>query len=85
MTSEVVVPISKQLRDYLLCHECERRFSEQGENWIARQVYDGKDFPLLDRLNVAVPLHATPHLQIFSGADVGIDTGKLAYFALSVV
>jgi hypothetical protein len=85
MTSMVVVPTSKQLQDYLLCQECERRFSERGENWIARQVHNGRDFPLLDRLNVAIPLHATPRLQIFSGADAGIDTGKLAYFALSVM
>ncbi len=85
MTSLVVVPTSKQLQDYLLCDGCERRFSEHGEKWIARQVYNGRDFPLLDRLNVAIPLHASPGLQIFSGADVGIDTGKLAYFALSVM
>jgi hypothetical protein len=73
------------MRCYLLCPNCESRFSAHGENWIARQVYNGRNFPLLDRLNVAVPLHATPHLQIFSGADVGIDTDKLAYFALSMV
>jgi hypothetical protein len=84
MTPAVVVPTSKQLQDYLLCDECERRFTAHGENWVARQVYDGRNFPLLDRLNAEVPLHATPHLQIFSGADVGIDTGKLAYFALSM-
>jgi len=32
-----------------------------------------------------LPLHATPHLQIFSGVDAGIDTGKLAFFALSLL
>src|ERR1700751_3332453 len=85
MTSVLVVPTSKQMRDYVLCYKCERRFSEQGESWIARQVYNGRDFPLLDRLNVTMPFHATPGLQIFSGADVGIDTAKLAYFALSMV
>jgi len=85
MTSAVVVPTSKQLQDYLLCDRCERRFSEHGESWMGRQVYNGTDFPLLDRLNVAVPFHASPGLQIFSGADAGIDTGKLAYFALSMV
>jgi len=85
MTSILAVPTSKQLQHYLLCHKCERRFSEHGESWIARQVYNGRDFPLLDRLNVAIPFDATPHLQIFSGADVGIDTAKLAYFALSMV
>jgi hypothetical protein len=85
MTRNVAVPTSNQMRDYLLCDECERRFSEHGENWIARHVYNGRAFPLLDRLNVAVPLYATPRLQIFSGTDVGIDTGRLAYFALSLV
>jgi hypothetical protein len=73
------------MRCYMLCPDCESRFSEQGENWVARQVYNGKDFPLLDRLNVALPLETTPHLQIFDGADAGIDTGKLAYFTLSMV
>ena len=73
------------MRCYLLCPNCESRFSEQGENWVARQVYNGREFPLLDRLNAARPLHTTPQLQIFSGADAGIDTGKLTYFALSLL
>jgi len=85
MTRSVAVSTSKQMRYYLLCPNCESRFSEHGEKWIARQVYNGRDFPLLDRLNVALPLHATPHLQIFSGTDAGIDTSKLAYFALSLL
>jgi hypothetical protein len=85
MTRKVAVATSKQMREFLLCHDCERRFHELGENWFAQKDYDGKHFPLLDRLGVALPMGATSECQIFASAAVGIDTGKLACFALSIL
>lgn len=85
MTPKVTLPTSKQMQAYLLCADCERRFSEGGEAWAARQVYNETNFPLLDRLNAIAPLHASPHLRIFSATDAGIDTAKLAFFELSLL
>ena len=76
---------SKQLKDHLLCAECEDLFNKNGENEILKWVWNGKHFPLGDRLSVAVPLYTDPVTARFSGTSISVDTGKLAYFALSVI
>jgi hypothetical protein len=85
MTSRRAVPTAMQVKDYLLCAECEDRFNKYGETWAAGQVYDGKDFPLLQRLTLALPFLETPKLRAVSGVAAGIDTDKLAYFGLSIL
>jgi hypothetical protein len=85
MTSGHAVSTAMQVKDYLLCGECEERFNKHGENWAAGQVYDGKYFPLLQRLTLALPFLETPQLRAVSGVAAGIDTDKLAYFGLSVL
>lgn len=85
VTQNVALRTSKQLKDYVLCSECEQRFNENGERWMMSQVDNGKDFPLLDRLNVALPFRSTSGLSAFSGTAAGIDTDKLAYFVLGVL
>jgi hypothetical protein len=83
--SQVPAPVVNQVRAHLLCSECECRFSRLGEDWVMRQVWNGKQFPLLERLNVAVETRCTADMLIYSGSSIGIDTEKLAYFALSVL
>lgn len=85
ITSRISLRTSKQVSDYLLCKDCEQRFNKNGEHWIMQQVYNGKEFPLFDRLKLALHVYASPTHQAYSGTAVGIDTGKLAYFALSVL
>src|SRR5882762_3476420 len=84
MTSRRAVPTSMQVKDFLLCTDCEERFSKY-ERWAAGQVYDGRDFPLLLRLTLALPFLETPRLRGVSGVAAGIDTDKLAYFGLSIL
>jgi hypothetical protein len=48
-------------------------------------VASGRRFPLLDRLQVAIPLETLSEAVSFSGSATGIDTDKLAYFALSMI
>ena len=77
---------SRQMRDYLLCAKCEDLFNKNGENEILKWVWNGKRFPLGDRLAVAVPLSLDPSVTpSFSGTSIGVDAEKLAYFALSVL
>jgi hypothetical protein len=54
---------------------------------MAGLVHNGATFPLQDRLNLALPVSAyrIGNAQAFSGPDAGIDTGKMAYFALSII
>lgn len=82
---KITATTSKQVRDYLLCAECEDRFNKSGEGWVLGQVWNGKTFPLRDRLRLALHLYDFPSFTVFSGTQVGIDTDKLAYFALSVI
>jgi len=77
---------SKQVKDFLLCAKCEDLFNKNGENEILKWVWNGKSFPLGDRLAVAVPLSLDPSVTpSFSGTSIGVETEKFAYFALSVI
>lgn len=75
---------SRQIRDYVLCGDCERRFNKNGEDWMLKALGAGKRFPLRDRLDVAVPESATAELRRYSCSTTGINAEKLGYFALSV-
>lgn len=77
--------VVKQVKKHLLCRKCDQSLSKNGEDWMMRQVWNRNRFPLLDRLNVAVALRQGIDLQVYSGIATGIDTDKLAYFALSVL
>lgn len=86
MTTEVVIKTSHQIRDYVLCASCEDRFNKGGEQYVTSLVWRRRNgFPLLDRLRLALPMQREPDHHVFSGGQVGIDTDKLAYYALSVV
>jgi hypothetical protein len=82
---KVTATTSKQVVDYLLCASCEDLFNKNGERWMLKQVWNGKRFPLLDRLNVAHPYYFFRDVLVFSGSAVGIDADSLGYFALSVL
>ena len=44
-----------------------------------------RGFPLLDRLRVAQWISSHEDVRVYSGKAIGVDTEKLAYFAVSVV
>jgi len=77
---------SHQVKDYVLCHDCEQRFTKNGEDYVMRLVTkrDGR-FPLLDALNeIPTPLK-TPKSTGYTVAQTpAIDREKIAYFALSI-
>ena len=57
---------SYQVKDYLLCHSCEQRFSRDGENYVTRLVTKRDDtFPLLDVLNSVVPTVTTEAAALY--------------------
>jgi hypothetical protein len=77
---------SHQIKDYVLCRECEQRFSKNGEDYVMRLVTNrnGK-FPLLDMLNATPTPLKTPTWSAYTAAQTrAIDRSKIAYFAMSV-
>lgn len=82
---ERTITTSEQVRDYLLCKECEHRFNRNGEKEVLKWACKGTRFPLGDRLAVAMPHHQMGEAIAFSGSAIGINTDKFAYFALSII
>jgi hypothetical protein len=75
-----------QIKKHLLCHDCEQRFSKNGESWIATMAHQvGHGFRLQEAL-----LQLRPNPTLATGRvyhaddDPQIDWNKLAYFALSI-
>ena len=81
------VQTSRQIRNFVLCSDCEQLFNNKGENYVMTQLFDGKTkkFPFLDTLLASTPLWGGPE---FIGYELAvtpsIDRDKLGYFALSV-
>lgn len=76
---------SKQVKDYLLCAECEGLFNKNGENGMLKWVWNGERFPLGDRLAVAHQHITFRNFLTFSASAVGVNADELGYFALSVI
>lgn len=84
MTPQIILPTSRQVSDYVLCEACEQLFSRNGESYVSKLVYDGTDFPLLDKMSVALTVTEETNLLVYSANAMGLNVGKIAYFALSV-
>src|SRR5271156_6072063 len=87
LSDEQLLQSTAQLSDYLLCPDCEQRFSRNGEAWVLNNVPRnyGEKFPILDALSAEVPLLMDGGTKLFSGAKVkSLDMEKVVYFAMSV-
>lgn len=79
---------SKPFMDYLLCEECERRFSGLGEQWVAKNCYRGKSsFAIQEVLLRNTPVTTLPDgVILYRGAAIPeIDCERLTYFAVGVI
>jgi hypothetical protein len=76
---------SKQVWAHLLCWDCEQRLNSNGENPVLPWLYTGKEFRLLNRMNLAHPHLELQSMTFFSGPNIGIDTEQFCYFALSIM
>jgi hypothetical protein len=77
---------SKQVKDYLLCAQCEDRFSKNGERWVMTNGYHSSGmFPIQMALKNATPSHHAEDFSTYSGQVVpDIEMEPLVYFATSV-
>ncbi len=85
LTPAYVTLSQREVWSHLLCDDCELRFSQLGENVVLPLVQRETNFRLLDLMNVAMSWRNHLNVTTYSGLDMGVDTGALAYFALSVL
>ena len=76
-----------QMKQPLLCSECEQRFNQKGEDHVLKAIApkSKKHFPLHARMRVAFARESDPSVSRFHGPDFGLDTNQFAYFAISVI
>jgi hypothetical protein len=85
MTPKVTLATPRQLWAHLLCTQCERRLNKFGETSVLRWLDNGNTFPLLDRMQVSIPVKREKGVVTFSGSAIGVDTAPFAYFALALL
>jgi hypothetical protein len=77
----------RQMKDYVLCRDCEQRFNKRGEQWVLKRIPKdyGDRFPLQDALKSCEPIRLGRGICLFPGAKMKeFDMAKLVYFAMSV-
>jgi hypothetical protein len=86
LTSSLRRQTSFQATQYLLCAECEKRLDQNGEDWVMRHCYRGRDrFRLRGLLQRATAIHADDEDTVFNASTVaGMDIEKAVYFCMSV-
>lgn len=85
MTEKIATTTSRQIHDYVLCGDCEQLLNKNCEDYTIGQMRGRHGFPLLERLHVAPSIDSSGSVQVYSGPPIGVETEKLAFFAVSVV
>jgi len=88
MSPDYVGQSSAQAKQYLLCHDCEHRFSLNGEKWVAENCYRPwkNTFRLRENLERAQPILSGPQGGAYDASKIpGIYIKKLVYFGASVI
>jgi hypothetical protein len=85
ITTEIAQTTSRQIKDYVLCPECEDRFSKYGETWVMANMARREGFGLQRALLARKPMGANEHFAYYSSlGDPPIDMDALVYFGMSV-
>lgn len=89
ITAKKIVQTSRQFQAHLLCGDCEDCLNKGGETYVlrlmARQIPES-EFPLYDLLIDEMICDTDGDCRVYDTRAVpGIDTGKLAHFALGML
>jgi hypothetical protein len=85
ITEKGMVHTSEQVRDFVFCKECERRFDRGGENYVMRLISTKTRFPLLEKLEGARCLTSPKGWRAYEVKDTPhADRDVIGYFAVSV-
>ena len=75
-----------QATNYLLCAACEKLFDQNGENWVMRHCYRGRNvFRLRTLLQQCAEVERGEDAVVYSTTAVPEIAGQLAYFSASVL
>lgn len=85
ISRKISIQSDYQMKRPLLCSACERRFSENGENYVMPLLKKRNRFPLLEKLKLALPLYSTGTNTAFVCRSVGLVGEKIGYFGLSIL
>lgn len=88
LTTTASFPKGDELKDWLLCKECECLFERNGESHVLLKILPKlakKSFPLHERLSVFPPCEEDPSFKRYDADAVGLEMDKFAYFTLSVI
>jgi len=85
-TPELFLESDIQIHHHLFCGNCEQLFNKYGERYVITMMNRGEgDFPLLKIMDESTPIAFDPNnVPVFSSLEIGVDTVKLAYYALSM-
>jgi hypothetical protein len=84
-SSLLVVQDQKQVADFVLCLDCERRFDRLGERYAMKMVSRNDGFEMLNLVRKSYRSQVAGDYSIYSASAARIDAAALAYFALSVL
>jgi hypothetical protein len=85
MTAKHIGTSSRQITAHELCWDCEQLFRQNGEDWMAGQVFQGNHFPLLNSFKYAMADWEMRDHAAYSGTACGTDVEKIVYFGTSVL
>lgn len=86
VNAEVSLQSDSQMRDHVLCAQCEERFNKNGESWVMKYCSrNAEGFKLKELIDASKPLTGNG-LKVYSAALIPeIDLEQLTYFASSIV
>jgi hypothetical protein len=86
ISSELVIESSRQVKDYLLCLDCEELLNDGGETWLMPHLAQREGpFPFHDLLTKVGPAIVDSDVKGYASAhNPDLDPEKLAHFAMGV-
>jgi hypothetical protein len=85
VSQNLIVQGQKQVKEYVLCRDCEQRFNKMGEDYLMKMVNRKGGFRMMDLIRANPELRTEGEHTVYSAARMDVDTDKLAYFALSTI
>ncbi len=85
MSPSLVIQGQKQIKDYLLCWRCEQRFATMGEDYVMTMVNRKDGFEMMRLIRANPVRRIEGEYSVYLAAHMGIETERLAYFALSTI
>jgi hypothetical protein len=85
LTDLYAIQTSEQYTARLLCHNCEQRFHANGENWVLKHCWRGREFRLARLLSGGKAVLASPEASVYHANEIpSVNVSALTYFSASM-